>query len=108
MLNAKYFIVPGEDGAPTAQLNPDALGNAWFVKAIQWVPDADAEMNALNILHTKDTVVIDQRYQQDVKGSLQFDSSATIKLIANNLNSISYTSSAAAPQFAVFSEVYYE
>jgi len=108
MLNAKYIIVPGEGGAPVAQLNPEALGNAWFVKAIKWVPNADAEMNELNTLHTKDTVVIDQRYQQDVKGTPQFDSSATIKLIANNLNSISYTSSAAAPQFAVFSEVYYE
>jgi hypothetical protein len=108
MLNAKYIIVPGEGGAPVAQLNPDALGNAWFVKAIKWVPNADAEMNELNTLHTKDTVVIDQRYQLDVKGTPLFDSSATIKLIANNLNSISYTSSATAPQFAVFSEVYYE
>ncbi|SFD90176.1 membrane protein YfhO [Chitinophaga sp. CF118] len=108
MLNTKYIIVPGADRQPVAQRNPDALGNAWFVKQIKWVPNADAEMNALNTLNTRDTVVIDQRYQQDVKGTPQFDSSGSIHLIANNLNSISYKSTASATQFAVFSEVYYK
>lgn len=108
MLNTKYVITPGADGQPVAQRNPDALGNVWFVKHIKWVPNADAEMNALNTLNTKDTVVIDQRYQQDVKTVPQFDSLATIQLIANNLNNISYKSTAATTQFAVFSEIYYK
>jgi hypothetical protein len=108
MLNAKYIIVPGDNGQALAQRNPEALGNAWFVKQIKWVPNADAEMDALNTLHTKDTVVIDQRYQQDVKTLPQFDSLASIQLIANNLNDISYKSTATATQFAVFSEVYYK
>lgn len=108
MLNTKYVIVPGENGAPVAQHNTQALGNAWFVKAIQWVPDADAEMAALNTLNTKDTVVIDQRYRSAVKEVPSFDSSAAISLVSNEQNVISYKSSAAATQFAVFSEVYYE
>ncbi len=108
MLNTKYVIVPGKDGQPVAQRNPDALGNAWFVKHILWARDADAEMKALDRLDTRDTVVIDQRYKELVKGVPAFDSTAAISLIANNLNEISYSSTAAAQQFAVFSEVYYE
>jgi hypothetical protein len=108
MLNTKYIIQPGPDGQPVAHLNPGALGNAWFVKHIQWVPNADAEMKALDNLDPKDTVVIDQRYKEDVKGTPVYDSTASIHLIANNLNTISYEYQAAAPQFAVFSEIYYE
>jgi len=108
MLNTKYVIQPGPNGQPVAQRNPDALGNAWFVKHIQWVPNADAEMKALDNFHPKDTVVIDQRYKADVKGEPVYDSAASIQLVANNLNTISYTYNAARPQFAVFSEIYYE
>lgn len=108
MLNTKYVIIPGKDGQPVAQMNPDALGNAWFVKHILWAQDADAEMKALDHLDTKDTVVIDQRYKELVKGAPVFDSTARISLIANNLNEISYSSITNAPQFAVFSEVYYK
>jgi hypothetical protein len=108
MLNTKYLIQAGPNGQPAVQRNPNALGNAWFVKQIQWVPNADAEMGALDHLDTKDTVVIDQRYKADVKGTPAYDSTATIKLIANDQNTISYEYNAAAPQFAVFSEVYYE
>lgn len=108
MLNTKYVIQPGQNGQPAVARNPDALGNAWFVKHIQWVPNADAEMSAMDHFDPKDTVIIDQRYKADVKGQPVYDSAASIHLIANNLNTISYEYNAAAPQFAVFSEVYYE
>jgi len=108
MLNAKYIIVPGADGQPVAQQNPQALGNAWFVKHIEWVSNADAEMKALDNINAKDTVVIQQLYKGDVKGTPVYDSSATIHLRSNELNTISYEYSAARPQFAVFSEIYYK
>jgi hypothetical protein len=44
MLNTKYFIVGGQEQAPQAQMNPSALGNAWFVKNINWVNNADHEI----------------------------------------------------------------
>ncbi len=34
MLNTKYFIIPGDNGGVIAQQNPDANGNAWFVKKL--------------------------------------------------------------------------
>ena len=44
MLNTKYFIVAGQGGAPVAQKNTDALGNAWFVMNKQIVANADQEI----------------------------------------------------------------
>lgn len=108
MLNAKYIIAAGPDGQPVAQRNPEALGNAWFVKHIEWVAGADAEMKALDNINAKDTVVIDQRFKEDVKGTPVYDSAAVIRLRSNDLNTISYEYTAATPQFAVFSEIYYK
>jgi hypothetical protein len=44
MLNTKYFIVGNRGEAPQAQANPGRLGNAWFVKNVQWVNNADQEI----------------------------------------------------------------
>lgn len=46
MLNVKYFIQPGEQGM-SARPNPTALGNAWFIRTIQEVENADQEIRAL-------------------------------------------------------------
>lgn len=108
MLNAKYFIVANpETRQPEARLNKDALGNAWFVKGIQFARNADEEMNVLNTLKPKDSAVIDARYKNIFSAQPSFDSTATIKLIENLNDKISYRSSARSNQFAVFSEVYY-
>jgi hypothetical protein len=108
MLNTKYFITQNPaTGASMAQLNPNANGPVWFVKAIQFVPNADAEMNALSTLHLKDTAVAQQKFASHVKQQPQFDSSATIKVTEYLNDKITYTSSSNTNQFAVFSEVYY-
>ncbi|MEZ4912337.1 MAG: hypothetical protein R2774_15925, partial [Saprospiraceae bacterium] len=41
MLNTKYFILQGADGNPMAQMNPAALGNAWFINNIRYVNNAN-------------------------------------------------------------------
>ena len=60
MLNVKYFILPGDDGEEVAQQNPDANGNAWFVKNIKYVKTADQEIRALDSTLTKSTVVVNE------------------------------------------------
>lgn len=108
MLNTKYFIVQNpQTGKPTAQLNPGAFGNAWLAKGIKYVPNADAEMDALDSTNLKDTAVVDKRYQPQIKQSPVPDSSAFIKLKQNLNDKIDYTFHSATPQFAVLSEVYY-
>ncbi|KAA9040995.1 hypothetical protein FW778_02850 [Ginsengibacter hankyongi] len=108
MLNTKYFIVQNpQTGKPTAQLNPGAFGNAWLVKGIKYVPNADAEMEALDSTNLKDTAVVDKRYMPQVKQPPVADSSAFIKLKQNLNDKIDYTFHSTTPQFAVLSEVYY-
>lgn len=107
MLNTKYFIGNGQGNQPIAQLNPGANGPVWFVNAIKYVNNADEEMLALDSVHSKDTVVIDKREQSKVTIKPVADSSASIALIKNMNDEITYQSKASTDQFAVFSEIYY-
>jgi hypothetical protein len=109
MLNTRYFIVPDrQTGQPIAQHNPGALGNAWFVKAINWVPDANTEMRTLDHFNPKDTVVIDKRFQS-VTGTFTpaADSSASIALTKYGLNQLLYTAQNNGEGLAVFADIYY-
>lgn len=108
MLNTKYFIVDNpQNGKPVAQLNPNAFGNAWLVKGIKYVDNANEEMNALDNTDLKDTAIVEKMYQPQIKQPPVFGSSASIKLKQNLNDKIDYRFHSAAPQFAVFSEVYY-
>lgn len=108
MLNTKYFIAPNPTtGQPDAQINPGALGNVWFVKGMIFAKNADEEMNVLNTLNTKDSVVIDARYRSMAGSQPVPDSAASIRLVENLNDKITYQSSSPSNQFAVFSEVYY-
>lgn len=108
MLNTKYFIVSNpQDRQPIAQRNPEALGAAWLVKTIKYVNNADEEMKALDYFDPKDTVILDKREQSKVPFAPQFDSTASIRLIQNLNDKITYEFNAASNQFAVFSEIYY-
>jgi hypothetical protein len=108
MTNVKYVIAPGQDGQPAVQQNPEAFGNAWFVRRYQPVPNADAEIAALATADLRQTALVDQRFAPQLSGlSLQYDSTATIQLTEYRPNYLKYTSRATTEQLAVFSEVYY-
>lgn len=107
MLNTKY-IIGGQDRAnPQVQINSSALGNAWFVKAIKFVPTAKAEMDALTTLNTKDTAVARSSYETVLGGATGVDTAATIQLIANQNDVVTYQTNNSQKQLAVFSEVFY-
>ena len=108
MLNTKYFIVQDpQTGKPTAQLNPGAFGNAWLVKGIKYVSNANEEMAALDSTDLRDTAVVENKFKAGIKQSPVADSGAYIKLNENLNDKIEYTFHSTTPQFAVFSEVYY-
>ncbi|MES1250156.1 MAG: YfhO family protein, partial [Chitinophaga rupis] len=109
MLNTKYFIQENPaTHQPVAQLNPGAYGPCWLVKSIYYVADGNAEMKALDSTNTKDTVIIQNKFKGLVKFDPVADSTASIKLIDNQLDKINYKFSAKTNQFAVFSEIYYD
>jgi hypothetical protein len=107
MLNTKYFILSPE--AQGVVENPAALGNAWFVQDYKVVPNANAEIKALQgNFQPSQTAIVDQRYANELKGvTLQPDSAASIRLISYSPEKLAYQSSASGPQLAVFSEIYY-
>jgi hypothetical protein len=108
MLNNKYMISVDEKGNKVAIPQPGALGHAWFVKSYKIVPNADAEMAALDSLKPQDEAVIDQRFGTVVKGlTLQRDSTDKISLISYKPNELSYESTSKNEGLAVFSEIYY-
>jgi len=109
MLNTKYFIVADkENNIPMKYTNPDALGNAWPVKQIQWVDDSDAEIAALTGFNPANEAVVDKRYQSVLEGfSAQYDSTASIRLVGYEPNLLAYEYQSQLPQMVVFSEIFY-
>jgi hypothetical protein len=106
MLNTRYIIY---NPAAAPLYNPYALGNAWFVDKIEIVPNADAEIKALDSIDPKTTAVIDERFAADVKGfTPKQDSTATIELESYAPNKLVYKSNSNSEQLAVFSEIYYQ
>lgn len=106
MLNTKYLIV----GADQVQFNPDANGNVWFVDETIDARSADEEMKLLNTVDTKKTAIIKQVPKGKMVRIIQpkKDTTATIELKKYNVNKLVYESNTQKPQFAVFSEIYYQ
>ncbi len=108
MLNTKYIIQKDQQGADQVYPNPEALGAAWFVKAIRYEKDGQSVMNALNNFSPADTAILFQSDAALVTQVPATDSAATIQLVYNNNDEVLYQSNSSANGFAVFSEVYYQ
>jgi len=109
MLNAKYILVPNQqNGQATLQINTGALGQAWFVKHINYVKDAGAALKALDSVNPKDTAIVEDKFKKDIAFEPVGDSTASIKLIKNDNDVVTYQSINTTNQFAVFSEVFYD
>lgn len=108
MLNAKYIILPGDDGQPQVQLNPYALGNAWFVDRIHIAENANEESDALNIIDLTHEAVLDRSfssYVNDFEPSIPED--AEVVLNKYTPKELDYTCTSSQPGTVVFSEIYY-
>jgi hypothetical protein len=110
MLNTKYFIIGTDKGEKKTQLNPEANGNAWFVKRIQVVNSANEAIFALDTLNTKTVAVLESvpDILNDYESLFNIDALSSIKLLNYDVASLTYLSKTVRDQFAVFSEIYYE
>lgn len=110
MLNTKYFILPaGQQGQTVPVLNPYANGNAWFVKNVQYVNNANEEIDALKTILPTETAVVDVRFKDVLKGISEAhkDSLSSIRLTSYEPNRLVYETENAGDGIAVFSEIYY-
>lgn len=105
MMNTKY-VITGNMATDTIP-NPDALGNAWFVKSLQFEKGPAEVMKQLDNFDPKSTAVIEEKDKIDALSNLQYDSLASIVLVTNYNDEVNYQSKSNMQQFAVFSEVYY-
>lgn len=106
MLNTKYVIVPAKDQT-FAIPNPQANGNAWFVKNIKTVANADSEIVALYGLNTKRDAVIQQKNKEVVPVANSYNTEGQITLQSYKPNYLVYETDSKDKGFAVFSEIYY-
>lgn len=104
MLNTKYIIY-AENGKSELFKNPDALGNAWFIKSLIGLNSADAEILALDTLDVGTNAVA--RAKKPYFKAFNLAQSADISLKSYSPNSITYSSNNPSDGFAVFSEIYY-
>lgn len=106
MLNMKYVILPLRDNGKAEVLNPHANGNAWFVDAVRYVEDADAELSGLSGLDTKHVAVADKRFEA-VLGQARRDTTATAVLVSYEANELAYEVESRDGGVLVLSEIYY-
>ncbi len=108
MLNTKYFIIPGNDKQPVAYPNTNTLGNCWFVSSVNFVDNADGEMNAIRDFHPNTLAIINKAFSEDLKSfTPNLDPSDSIKLVKYAPNELSYQYHSTNKGLAVFSEIYY-
>ncbi len=110
MLNIKYIIQKDTAGVDYPTMNPEANGNAWFVKQIKNVNSADEEMKSLKDFNSKE-VAIHNKESLDksiMKSTFTKDTLATILLTKFKSNKLNYVSKNKNEGFGVFSEMYYK
>ena len=106
MLNTRYFIFPLQGGQTVPLANPFALGNAWFVDEVDYVNNANEEIEAIHGLNPTEKAIVEKKFESVVQ-SLPSDSAATIELVAYEPNYLKYEVSSDKGGTVVFSEIYY-
>ena len=106
MLNAKYFILPMQNGAMPVQ-NATAMGNAWFVDEVNYVQNANEELDALGKIDLRHVAVADAKYKEILGQSASQDSTATVTLNTYEPNRLTYQAQSDKGGVIVFSEIYY-
>lgn len=103
MLNARYVV--GMDGTPL--LNPEAMGNAWWVDRVSYVDGADAEMEGLSRINPAVEAVADRRFRDVLGDGTAAAPGDTIYETSYAPDRLTYRARSAGGGVAVFSEVFF-
>lgn len=109
MLNTKYIIT--RDGQ--VHLNPNAMGNAWFVNDVKFVDTPNEESEALRTLDLRTTAVADKKFAEvlDITkpavSPLMAYGEEYIRMTSYAPNRLEYDFQAEQNKLVVFSEIYY-
>ncbi len=113
MLNTKYIIQQNPkatnlDNFIETKVNHDNNGNAWLVNEIIIANSPDEELDALDIINTKNKAVINLKDEKLITAKkFNKGSRDTIKLEEYSSNHLTYKFDSKKPQFAIFSDIEY-
>ena len=107
MLNAKYFIFPLEGGQTVPIQNPYVYGNAWFVDQLNYVDNANQEMDALGRLDLRHQAVADAKFKAQLGEAVEQDTASVVIITGYEPNRLAYDVNSGKGGVLVFSEIYY-
>ena len=107
MLNARYFILPLQDGQTVPVQNPYVYGPAWYVDNLTYVDNANAEIERVGKMDIRHEAVADKRFEAQLKTAVKQDSTSVVKLTSYMSDRLTYDVNSSKGGVIVFSEVYY-
>ncbi len=107
MLNMKYLIVGQQGQEPVPVENKSAMGNAWFVNKVDFVDNANEEIDKIGKIDLHHEAVADKKFQSALGNSATNDSTAKATLTDYAPNNLKYDVSSKNGGVIVFSEIYY-
>ena len=107
MLNTKYFILPLQGGQTVPLENPYTYGNAWFVDKLDYVDNANQELDMTGQLPLRHEAVADKKFRDVLGDAIQQDSLSMVTIKAYEPNQLTYEVQSGKGGIIVFSEIYY-
>lgn len=107
MLNARYFILPLQDGQTVPVQNPYVYGPAWYVDNLTYVDNANVEIERVGKMDIRHEAVSDKRFEAQLKTAVKQDSTSVVKLTSYMSDRLTYDVNSSKGGVIVFSEVYY-
>ncbi|MBP3756236.1 MAG: YfhO family protein [Prevotella sp.] len=106
MLNTKYVIMPLQGGQTVPIQNPYAYGNAWFVDKVDYVDNANEEIERIGKLNLRHEAVADKKFQPQL-GNAVAQENAVVTIKSYEPNHLTYDVQSDKGGVVVFSEIYY-
>lgn len=107
VLNTRYFILPLHNGQTVPVQNPYAYGNAWLVDRIEYVDNADKEIECIARLNLRHEAVADSKFRSVLGTAVPQDTASVVTLKDYKPNELVYEVNSGKGGIVVFSEIYY-
>ncbi|MBQ9671581.1 MAG: YfhO family protein [Prevotella sp.] len=107
MLNMRYVVLPLQSGQTVPVQNPYTYGNAWLVDKVEYVDNANQELDAVGRLPLRHVAVADSKFSEVLGQSRQQDSVSIVTIEKYEPNQLTYKVRSGQGGVVVFSEVYY-
>lgn len=107
ILNVKYVLYESEEGGLKPLMNPENLGNAWFIENLTQTASPDETYQKLATIDFSKEAVSESLRLQNIPSSYATDSLASITLTHHEPGFLRYSSRSSEASFAVFSEMHY-